>query len=79
MFAIRTTPNENGYSPFELLFGRQGRTHLTLLKEHWTGRNNNPETKDTYQYIMDSDTRITETCEFAQKELQESEVLQYEC
>jgi len=24
MFAIRTTPNASGYSPFELLFGRQG-------------------------------------------------------
>ena len=69
MFAIRTTPNASGYSPFELLFGRQGRTHLTFLKELWTGRNNNPETKDTYQYILDLENRITETCEFAQKEL----------
>ncbi len=29
MFAIRNTPNVSGFSPHELLFGRQGRTHLT--------------------------------------------------
>jgi len=69
MFAIRTTPNASGYSPFELLFGRQGRTHLTFLKELWTGRNNDPETEDTYQYILDLQNKITETCEFAQQEL----------
>jgi len=69
MFAIRTTLNASGYSPFELLFGRQGRTHLTFLKELWTGRNNDPETKDTYQYILDLQNKITEMCEFAQQEL----------
>jgi len=69
IFAIRTTSNASGYSPFELLFGRQGRTHLTFLKELWTGRNNDPETKDTYQYILDLQNKITETCEFAQQEL----------
>ena len=69
MFAIRTTPNASGYSPFELLFGRQGRSHLTFLKELWTGRNDDPETKDTYQYVLDLQNRIAETCDFAQKEL----------
>lgn len=69
MFAIRTTPNSSGFSPFELLFGRQGRTHLTFLKELWTGSNENPETKCTYQYVLDLQNRIAETCDFAQKEL----------
>lgn len=69
MFAIRTTPNASGYSPFELLFGRQARTHLTFLKELWSGRNDDPEVKTTYQYVLDLQNRIAETCEFAQNEL----------
>jgi len=35
----------------------------------WTGRNNDPEINDTYQYILDLQNKITETCEFAQQEL----------
>jgi len=31
MFAIRTTPNASGYSPFELLFGSLGRTRVMFL------------------------------------------------
>lgn len=69
MFAIRTTPNVSGYSSFELLFGRQARTHLTFLKELWSGHNDDPEVKTTYQYVLDLQNRIAETCEFAQNEL----------
>jgi hypothetical protein len=29
LFAMRNTPGPSGFSPFELLFGRSGRTHLT--------------------------------------------------
>ena len=69
MFAIRTTPNASGYSPFELLFGRAGRSHLTFLKELWSGQNSEPETKTTYQYVLDLQNKIANTCDFAQKEL----------
>ena len=69
MFALRTTPNASGFSPFELMFGRQARTHLSVLKELWTEQNSDPETKTTYQYILDLQNRIADTCEFAQKEL----------
>ena len=69
LFAMRNTPGPSGFSPFELLFGRSGRTHLTFLKELWTGQNKEPETKVTYQYVLDLQNRIKETCDFAQKEL----------
>jgi hypothetical protein len=69
MFAIRTTPNASGYSPFELLFGRAGRSHLTFLKKLWSGQNNEPETKTTDQYVLDLQNKIASTCDFAQKEL----------
>jgi hypothetical protein len=69
MFAMRTTPNLSGYTAFELLFGRQGRSHLTFLKELWSGQNNDSEVKTTYQYVLDLQNRIADTCDFAQKEL----------
>ena len=69
LFAIRTTPNASGYSPFELLYGRSGRTHLVFLKEMWSGQSSEPEVKTTYQYVLDLQNKIAETCEFAQAEL----------
>jgi hypothetical protein len=69
MFAIRTTANTNNYTPFELMFGRQCRTHLAVLKDLWTGHDDDPETKTTYQYVLDLRNRIEQTCEFAQKEI----------
>lgn len=35
----------------------------------WTGTNNDPETKNTYQEVPDLQNGISEKCEFAQKEL----------
>jgi hypothetical protein len=69
MYAIRCTPNQSGFSPFELTFGRAGRTHLTFLKELWSGKDTEPEPKITYQYVLDLQNRIKETCEFAQREM----------
>jgi hypothetical protein len=69
LFAIRTTPTCSGYSSFELLFGREPRTHLTFLRELWSGQDNEPEGKVIFQYVLDLQNKITQTCEFAQKEL----------
>ena len=77
MFAIRNTPNVSGFSPHELLFGRQGRTHLTFLKELWAGQNDAPETKTVYQYVLDLQNKIADTCEFAQRALAKVRELNY--
>src|SRR5664279_526416 len=69
MFAIRTTENSNGYTPFELLFGRSPRTLISVLRDLWTKQDNEPEVKTTYQYILDLRNRIEETCDLAQKEI----------
>ena len=69
MFSIRTTENANGFTPFELLFGRLPHTHLNVLRELWTGRDSDPEVKTTYQYVLDLRNRIEETCELAHKEI----------
>ena len=69
LFAIRTCPNSSGFSSFELLFGREARTHLTFLKELWSGQSTEPEQKVIYQYVLDLQNRIAETCQYAQQEL----------
>jgi len=69
LFATRSVPNSSGYSSFELMFGRRCRTHMSILKELWTGQNHEPEVKTTYQYVLDLRERIEETCKLAQDEL----------
>lgn len=68
LFAIRSTNNVSGFSPFQLLFGRACRSHLTLLKDLWTKNDGEPESKTVYQYVLDLRERIESTCELAQKE-----------
>jgi len=69
LLAIRTTENSNGFTPFELLYGRLPHTHLSVLKNLWTDQDKDPETKTTYQYVLDLRNRIEETCELAQKQI----------
>ena len=69
LFAMRSTPNVTGYSSFELMFGRSCRTHMSILRELWTGEKHDVETKTTYQYVLDLRQRIEETCKLAQAEL----------
>ena len=75
LFAYRETPQEStGFSPFELLYGRNVRGPLAILKELWTGEVAEPETKTTYQYILDLQERLQHTCELAKKALQKSQI-----
>jgi len=70
MFAVRDTPQDStGFTPFELLYGYQVRTQMTLLKRLWTGDNEDPEVKTSYQYVVDLKQRVEETCELAKNEL----------
>nr|XP_054761218.1 uncharacterized protein LOC129267596 [Lytechinus pictus] len=50
LFAYREAPQASmGFSPFELLYGRTVRGPLMILKELWTGKQQNEELKSTYQ------------------------------
>jgi len=69
LFAMRSVPNSSGYSSFELMFGRRCRTHMSILKDLWTEKSHKPETKMTYQYVLDLRERIERTCKMAQEEL----------
>ena len=70
MFAVKDTPQDStGFTPFELLYGYQVRTSMTLLKRLRTGDNEDPEVKTSYQYVVDLKHRVEETCELAKNEL----------
>lgn len=73
LFAYRETPQSStGFSPFELLYGRSVRGPMQILKELWTGQYTESETKNTYQYVIDLQERLEETCQLAREELRKS-------
>ena len=74
LFAYREVPQETlGFSPFELLYGRTVRGPMAILKEIWTGQGTEPEVKLTYQYVLELQERLQETCELARQELQKAQ------
>lgn len=73
LFAYRDSPQESlGFTPFELIYGRSVRGPMTILKELWTKNIPDSEVKTTYQYVIDLQNRLTETCDLAQKNLAKS-------
>ncbi len=77
LFAYREVRQESlGYSPFELLYGRTVRGPMSILRELWTKQQLEPEVKTTYQYVVDLQNRLQETCRLATEELKKAQVKQ---
>ena len=73
LFAYRDSVQEStGFSPFQLLYGRQVRGPLTILKELWTKDIDDTEIKTTYQYIVYIREQLENSCEIARDELEKS-------
>ncbi|XP_062616792.1 uncharacterized protein LOC134278492 [Saccostrea cucullata] len=73
LFAYREVPQESTkFSPFDLVYARNFRGPMAVLKELWTKEEKDPEVKTTYQYVLDLKERLARTCELAQRELQKS-------
>ena len=54
LFAYREVPQEStGFSPFELLYGRAVKGPMTILKQLWTKEVEEPEVKNSYQYVFE--------------------------
>ena len=62
-------PVSLGFSPFEMLYSRTVRGPITILRELWTKQEEKEEVKTSYQYAMDLQNRLEETCKFAKESL----------
>ena len=72
LFAIRECPQDSlGYSPFELLFGRQIRGPLKIIKDKWF--DTTPTSVSVGDYIENLRTRLDSARSFALKNLLDSQ------
>ena len=73
-FAYREVPQEStGFSPFELLYGRAVRGPMFILKELWTKELEEPEVKNSYQYVFELREKLEDTLKLAHTELQKAQ------
>ena len=74
LFAYREVPQEStGFSPFELLYGRAVRGPMTILKELWTKEVEEPEVKNSYQYVFELREKLEETLKLTHSQLQKAQ------
>ena len=74
LFAYREVPQEfTGFSPFQLLYGRAVRGPMTILKELWTKEVEEPEVKNSYQYVFELREKLEETLKLAHSQLQKAQ------
>ena len=74
LFAYREVPQEStGFSPFELLYGRAVRGPMFILKELWTKELEEPEVKNSYQYVFELREKLEDTLRLAHSELQKAQ------
>ena len=71
LFAYREVPQEStGFSPFELIFGRNVRGPMQILKNLWTEeKNDGSEVRGSYQYVIELRDRLESTLELAREQL----------
>jgi len=73
MFALRTIPNAStGFAPAELVFGRNLRTPLRMLKEKWTY----PESEQSVvDYVLTLLERLARSQELAEANMREAQMV----
>ena len=73
LFAVREVPKESlGFSPFELLYGRNVPGPMAILRELWTDEVEDEEVCSTYDYVINLRKPLEHTCELAMENLQKS-------
>jgi len=69
LWALRKVPNAStGTSPYMLVYGRNPRGPLAILKESWTGENDTSASlaQPVADYLLDLRSNLSEAAEFAQ-------------
>ncbi|KAK7915896.1 hypothetical protein WMY93_011657 [Mugilogobius chulae] len=75
LFAYREVPQAStGFSPFELLYGRQVRGPLDLLKDHW--ERTEPEGDNVVAYVLKMRERLQAMAAMAQENLKAAQTSQ---
>ena len=73
LFAYREVPQEStGFAPFELLYGRTVRGPMNILRELWTNEVNEPEVRNSYQYVFELREKLEQTLAIATQNLQKA-------
>ncbi|MCG8096943.1 MAG: DDE-type integrase/transposase/recombinase [Candidatus Thiodiazotropha endolucinida] len=77
LFAVREVPQESlGYSPFELLYGRNVRGPMAILRELWAEEVRDEQVLSTYQYVIELRERLEQTCKLARDNLKKVQIKQ---
>ncbi len=73
LFSYHEVPQDStGFSPFELLYGRDVKGPMDILKDIWIKDNSEEEPTVSYYYVLQLRERIEETCRLARSELLKS-------
>ncbi|XP_067944465.1 uncharacterized protein [Watersipora subatra] len=74
LFAYREVPQEaTGFSPFELLYGRTVKGPMSILKQLWSGENQDEKTMTTYKYVLELRQKLDDMMNLAQCSLKKSQ------
>ena len=74
-FAYREVLNETtGFSPFELVYGRNVRGLMQILQELWTGDAWQYETRTTYDYVINLRDKLETVMKIAQENINKAQI-----
>ena len=77
LFVVREIPQESlGFSPFELLYGRNLRGPMQILRGLWSVEETDEHARLTYQYMIDLRERLEKTCKLAQYNVRKLDIKQ---
>ena len=75
LFAVREIPQESlGFSIFELLYGRNVRGLMQILRELWSVEETDEHARLTYQYVIDLRERLEKTFKLAQENVRKLDI-----
>ena len=77
LLAIREIPQESlGFSPFKLLYGRNVKGPMAILRELWFGEAPDEQVLLSYQYVIELRDRLEQTCKLAHENLKKVQIKQ---